>query len=198
MLQMKTSAFARYRDLIQTLCAEDFRQASQDEAHKRPIKHPGVNVLRKSLRSVRAKITGTDEARVSMRSKVWSSTIVWGPPSLWVTLNPADIQDPIAQVIAGADIDLDSFCNTSGPDYAQQTKNISSDPFASAKFFHFMINILLETMFGIKKTKNGVQRQAGVFGIIQGYIGTVEAQGRGTLHVHMLLWLKDMPTPSLI
>lgn len=31
-------------------------------------------------------------------------------------------------------------------------------------------------------------------GKVQSYIGTVEAQGRGTLHLHTLLWLKDAPT----
>ena len=34
------------------------------------------------------------------------------------------------------------------------------------------------------------KRETGILGVINGYIGTVEAQGQGTLHLHMLLWLK--------
>ncbi|KZT03540.1 uncharacterized protein LAESUDRAFT_636720, partial [Laetiporus sulphureus 93-53] len=34
----------------------------------------------------------------------------------------------------------------------------------------------------------------GVFGYVNAYFGTVESQGRGTLHLHMLIWLKDSPT----
>lgn len=34
----------------------------------------------------------------------------------------------------------------------------------------------------------------GILGEVEAYIGTVEAQGRGTLHLHMLLWLKGSKT----
>jgi len=33
----------------------------------------------------------------------------------------------------------------------------------------------------------------GIFGKIQSYIGMVEVQGRGTLHLYILLWLKNAP-----
>ena len=36
----------------------------------------------------------------------------------------------------------------------------------------------------------------GVFGPIKSYYGTVESQGRGSLHLHMLLWLNDTPSPA--
>jgi len=132
-----------------------------------------------------------------MRSKAWSTTAVFGPPSLWITLNPSD-QDPIAQVIAGTDIDLDDFDATAGPTAEQRAQNVASDPFASAKSFHFIINTILDVVFGIRRTPAGIERRQGVFGTVRAYIGTVEAQGRGTLHLHMLLWLKDAPTPSVM
>ena len=31
---------------------------------------------------------------------------------------------------------------------------------------------------------------------MEGYIGSVEAQGCGTLHLHILLWLKGAPMPT--
>ena len=34
----------------------------------------------------------------------------------------------------------------------------------------------------------------GIFGTVNCYIGTVEAQGCGTLHLHMLVWLQDAPS----
>jgi hypothetical protein len=33
----------------------------------------------------------------------------------------------------------------------------------------------------------------GVLGRVSGYFGVIEAQGRGSLHIHMLLWLKHAP-----
>ncbi|KIO26437.1 hypothetical protein M407DRAFT_52496, partial [Tulasnella calospora MUT 4182] len=36
----------------------------------------------------------------------------------------------------------------------------------------------------------------GLFGNCQGYYGTVEAQGKGTLHLHLLIWLEGHPNPQ--
>ncbi|KAH9889758.1 hypothetical protein C8Q73DRAFT_747544 [Cubamyces lactineus] len=36
----------------------------------------------------------------------------------------------------------------------------------------------------------------GLFGKCDAYFGTVEAQGRGTLHCHMLIWLEGHPSPQ--
>ncbi|KAJ7315564.1 hypothetical protein DFH08DRAFT_617235, partial [Mycena albidolilacea] len=36
----------------------------------------------------------------------------------------------------------------------------------------------------------------GLFSRCNGYYAMVEAQGRGTLHCHMLVWLEGNPTPQ--
>ena len=196
-LQIRKTAFIRHAELLRSLQPEDFKRASQEEVDGVPFSNNGVQALRQHLRAVRSKITGTDESRLSMRSKVWSTIVEFNPPSLWITINPSD-QDPIAQVIAGNNIDLDKFIATAGPESEERARSIASDPFASAKFFHFMINTLLDVVFGIRKTRFGIVRRPGAFGTVQAYIGTVEAQGRGTLHLHMLLWLKDAPPASVM
>ncbi|KAJ7148124.1 hypothetical protein C8R43DRAFT_863583, partial [Mycena crocata] len=38
----------------------------------------------------------------------------------------------------------------------------------------------------------------GVLGIVRGYYGTVEAQGRGTLHCHMMVWVAGSLNPNEI
>ncbi|KAF7301695.1 ATP-dependent DNA helicase [Mycena indigotica] len=55
--------------------------------------------------------------------------------------------------------------------------------------------VILEELFGIKvNTLGTIQRSCGVIGYVNGYIGTVEAQARGSLHLHLLLWLRGAPT----
>ena len=174
------------------------RQASKEELEKKPFSNEGIRLLRKNIHAVRGRIQGTDEARLSMRSKVWSTTLLFNPPSLWITINPADTQDPITQVLAGVDIDLDQFCKLSGPNSQERASNIAGDPYAAAKFFHFIIQVLLETVFGIKKTKYSIHRKEGAYGVVQAYLGAVEVQGQGTLHTHMLIWLKDAPTANVM
>ena len=114
-----------------------------------------------------------------------------GPPSLWITINPSDVGDPIAQVLAGKQIDLDDFEKTTGPNSLQHNLNIVGDPYAAAKFFHFVIAVLLKELFVIKAYVNGshVKRNDGIFGKVASYIGTVEAQGHGMLHLHIVVWL---------
>ena len=41
-----------------------------------------------------------------------------------------------------------------------------------------------------------VESEMGIFKLVNGYFGVVEAQGRGWLHIHMLLWLKNTPNAN--
>jgi hypothetical protein len=163
-----------------------------------PFSNAAVRALRRELVTVRTKVQGTDESRMGIRSKIWSTSLIFNPPSLWITINPPDTNDPIAQIFAGEEIDMDAFCNTAGPDSTSRSTTIAGDPYAAAHFFHFVIALVLETLFGIKGAKGNahVKRRAGVFGTVQAYIGTVEAQGRGTLHLHIILWLCGAPTAT--
>jgi len=122
--------------------------------------------------------------------------LIFNTPNVWITINLSDTQDPIAQVFCRTSIDLDEFSKTAGPTSNQRAENVASDPFASVRFFHVVIKIIIEELFGIKKRGNHIERKDGILGTVQCYIGTVEAQGRGSLHLHMLLWLKEAPPAS--
>lgn len=67
---------------------------------------------------------------------------------------------------------------------------------AAAAFFKLMVELVLETLFGIEVTRSRIRREVGVLGEIESYIGVVEAQGRGTLHLHILIWLKHSPSAA--
>ena len=197
-IQIKRSDFLKHERTIESLKPSDLTQAAGEEKRHVPFSNPAVRCLRKHISSTRAKVMGTDESRVSLRSKVWSLTAHIGPPSFWITVNPSDTGDPIAQVLAGADIDLDRFVSGRGPDATMRSNTIAGDPFAAAKYFHFIIDCVLEILFGVKAAKRGghVKRKTGVLGDMAAYIGAVEAQGRGTLHFHVIAWLKGSPTSS--
>ena len=137
---------------------------------------------------------GTDACRYNVCGQIWPTCLACGPPSLWVTINPSDIHDPIARVFTGADIDLDNFDPTVGPSADARTRAIARNPFAAAKFFHFTIDVILEALLQIKVTPFAVKAKKGVLGTMSAYVGCVESQGRGTLHLHMLLWLANTPT----
>lgn len=195
-LYVRKGASSRKHDLIANLKQADFRQASMEEANNVPFSNPTMSELRNDLSAVRSHVPGTDESRLSVRAQSWGNTLIFNGPNVWLTLNPADTQDPIAQIFAGADIDLDKFIKTAGPNHEQRTANITKDPYASAKFFHFVINLVLETLFGISAKQGKIHRRLGIYGQVNAYIGCVEAQGRGSLHLHLMLWLKDAPSKN--
>ena len=57
-----------------------------------------------------------------------------------------------------------------------------------------MITAILETLFQVKTTKYKVKSKMGILGLVSAYFRTVESQGRGTLHLHLLIWLKHAPS----
>lgn len=93
---------------------------------------------------------------------------------------------------------MNNFDAALGPDSAKRAQNIAKDPYAASKFFHFIIQTILETLFQVKVTSYQVKNGIGILGGISAYFGMVECQGRGTLHLHLLIWLKNTPSPDRI
>ena len=96
---------------------------------------------------------------------------------VWITINPANIHDPIAQVLAGETINLDQFNSLLGLDSQRQSENIASNPYAAARFFDLIIHAMLETLMGIKSHGSRVISEMGILGQVSAYFGVVEAQG---------------------
>jgi hypothetical protein len=195
---MQRQTFEREARVISSITTEKLELAKSEEDKGLPISDETVRTLKKHVHATAARVSGSDQSRYRLRSQIWSTSTVLGPPSLWITINPSDLHDPIAQIFAGEEINMDDFMATLGPDKARRAKNIADDPYAAAKFFHFMITTILETLFQVKVTSAQVKSGMGVFGRVAAYFGTVESQGRGTLHLHLLIWLKNVPSPDEI
>jgi len=176
-----------------SITVADLRQAEAEERRKEPISNIRVRALWKHVTAANGRVVGSDTARARYRGMIWGTCLVLGGPSLWLTINPVDVHDPIAQIFVGERIDLDNFNPHLGPDSSHCAENIASNPFAASEYFNFIVNTTLETLFGIKKQGPQTNSKVGVLGPLKGYFGVVEAQGRGSFHVHMLLWLANTP-----
>ncbi len=192
-VQIRRKAYEKDMRVLSTITTESLKRAAEQEAAKVPITDPAVLLLKRVIHGSAGRVQGTDAARYKIRGQIWSTCLSHGPPSMWITINPTDIHNPIAQVLAGQDIDLDRFLGSAGPSAVERAAIIALDPYAAARFFHFMIATILETLFQIKLTPFAVKSGSGVLGKTAAYVGTVESQGRGSLHLHMLLWLQDTP-----
>ncbi|KAJ6543482.1 hypothetical protein B0H10DRAFT_2389367 [Mycena sp. CBHHK59/15] len=192
-IQMRRKNFEKYARLMATITPEKLKQACREEEQKLPISDPAVQLLRQHVHSTVGRVKGSNQSRTIMRSQLWSTAVYMRPWNLWITINPTDIHDPIAQIFAGENIDLDNFIAALGPDSEKRAQNIAADPYAAAKFFHFMIRTILEILFGIEVTPFHVRSSMGILGEVAAYFGMVEAENRASLHLHMLISFKHAP-----
>jgi len=169
-LQVHKKTFHENEASFTHLTPEDLVIASHEEAQKTPPSNPTICSLRKHITAIHAKVIGTDKSRINIRTYIWGMTILKNPPSLWITINPSDTQDPIAQVLAGKEINLDDFDSTDGPDSFHCGIIIANDPYVAANFFHFIIKVIIEELMGIKIEKQGsIHHQEGIFRTVEGY-----------------------------
>lgn len=194
----KCQGNACHQNEIRNLKPVDFTKAALEERAHKPFSNPVMKALCWNLSSICAKVMGTDESHIKIRSLVWGMCVKINLPSIWLTLNPADTQDPIMQVLCRMEIDLDNF---NVRNHQLSDVHIAADPYASATYFHLIVNTaVLEKLLSIQgyKHKQKIICETGILGIVEGYIGTVEAQGRGFLHLHILLWLRGSPSSDIM
>lgn len=193
-LQMQRRNFEADARTLSTITYHDMEKAQAEEDHGQRISDPRVHLLKKHMFATSSRVMGSDHMRAGYRSQIWSTSIFLNPPTLWTTWNFCDIHDPLVQVLAGENINMDAFIRTAGPSAEKRAQNVAKNPYAAAKFFHFVSATMLRTLFGIYTKGGRVISQKSILGHLNGYFGVVEAQGRGTLHLHMMMWLKNAPT----
>jgi hypothetical protein len=107
-------------------------------------------------------------------------TVAENVPAFWLTINPADLRNPLVLKLAGIDISCDDL-STQARRIRQSTANMN--PVAVAQFFHQICGGVFEALLTVGKNKPGI------LGEISNYFGVVETNGRGMLHLHSLIWL---------
>ncbi|KAG8689870.1 hypothetical protein FRC11_000092, partial [Ceratobasidium sp. 423] len=172
---------------------EDYQKASQDEKKGVHNQDPRVGLLKKAIRVTMQKVMGTDASRALNHSKIWSTSLYLNPVNLWITLNFIDRHDPICQVFVGEQIDMDDLSRVLNLSATNRAINVAQDPFAATQFFFFLANVVLKTLFGFATDNQLAENEVGELGKGNTYFGAVEAQGRGSLHLHLMMWLANSP-----
>ena len=81
------------------------------------------------------------------------------------------------------------------PDHAARALRAATHPVACARMYGRMVDAIFEKLFGLssaertKKMHSPVEiRKKGLFGTPVAFYGITQAQARGALHLHTLLW----------
>ena len=169
-------------DLIKRLeTGEHINASVQNDAEKQCFR------LIHDLDAISGRMHGSTTSKKYMRNEIWSMINHIGSPSWYITLSPADIQHPISIYFASTD---NNFCPDL-PSYDERARLVCENPVAGARFFDFMVRTFIEEVLGV-----GNMQRDGFYGPTSGYYGTVEQQGRLTLHLHMLLWIRGNLNPE--
>ena len=169
--------------LIARLKANHSYQAESDE-EKRILKL--VTQVGASLHD----IPGTAGYKLKMRNEIRSLVAFRGTPAFFITLNPSDVNHPLVRLLTGDDIQLEAMEQGEELTEWQRRLTVSRNPAACARFFHAIISSFITVVLRYGK------KDRGIIGKCTAYYGSVEAQARGTLHCHMLVWIYGHPNPQ--
>ncbi|KAF5336784.1 hypothetical protein D9758_017713 [Tetrapyrgos nigripes] len=135
-----------------------------------------------------SRVQGSVTSKKHMRNEIWSLINKIGSPSWFITISPADVNHTICLYFA----DVDQEYKPEIQDKKLREHLIKQNPVAAARFFDFMVQAFIKHVLGVGSGHDGL------YGKTEAYYGTVEQQGRLTLHLHLLLWIKSSLSPQEI
>ena len=104
--------------------------------------------LMKQVNVVTSNVPGTSASRVTMQNEIRGLMIEKGMPSFFITINPADVYNPIVKFLGGGDIDLNNILPEQVPNYREQAILIAKNPFIAAKFFNIYMKAFISAVLG--------------------------------------------------
>ena len=182
-----------------------------------PEKRKMMAPLLSAIKVVGKENKGSVWSRGACRDEMLGLVTLKGLPSFFITLNPSDINNPlVAFWHAGEKIEfnLDTLMGNY-PSAQRRAEIVVEDPVHAAQMFNTTIKAFLASFFGFENIasdayrkemgeehiKGGPLLNGSIFTGVDShgcnaFYGTVECQGRGSLHLHLLLWIAGQINPE--
>ncbi len=136
-------------------------------------------------------VEGSATQKKYQRNEIRSLIYVKGVPVFFLTFAPVDFKHPLCLYLCGERVDLDSYSPLLR-NSDDRLRAIARNPVGAARFFDIMVKTFLKHVLRVDG------KRAGLLGTTDAYYGTVESQGRLTLHLHLLVWLLGSLSPQVI
>jgi len=179
-LLVKRQKWQSTKDDIASLTAEELQNAAKAIAKGEAINHPTIRRLLRDLTTIGTPVPLSFSQKLKMRSQIKGLIARYGMPAFWITINPSDLRNPIVLVLAGIEFPGDVLPTANA---AIRHAIATCNPAAVAEFFHHTCKGIFD---GLLRSHTG---HTGIFGQVSNHFGVVEANGRGMLHLHALVWL---------
>ena len=160
-----------------------------------------LKVLGPHIRVAGGQIPFSPGARSKCLGELLAMTHLYGLPSFFVTISPADLDavliielaKPAAQALSGDASAIRQSIRL--PDLADRAKLLAENPGHAAAVFHHLMEAISSALYrldpeaGRRKSNPPVsERECSILGIPVGFYGVYETQGRGSLHIHTAVW----------
>ena len=167
-----------------------------------------------------ADVIGTDGHRRLCRHEGVAYMAMLGPPVVFCTPNLADTKQMLLLVVQGVEVRLDASEADQAvlPRYRDMMQRLARDPVGQTLVFDLVMRLCFVHVFGIRRDclqnrrrgspsaprewyTDGVAASStglGIFGRVLAFRGEIEAQGRGSLDPHILVWLVAMAVAQLL
>ena len=99
------------------------------------------------VRVVTAHVPGSASAKTAMRNEIKALTVDQGLPHFYITINLADVYNPLVRFLAGKDIDPDTVL-PGDFDYFEQASIVAKNPFVASKFFNLFMKVFIQAVLG--------------------------------------------------
>ncbi|ETV63687.1 hypothetical protein H257_19383 [Aphanomyces astaci] len=160
---------------------------------KNKFVNKAVGALLRSVECSSSFVWGSNAERRMHRREAFATADRFGQPSL-ITPN---VDGTITLAYLAGGIQVKSLFDVQYlkymPDKATMQQLAMNDNMASATFFDRSIEAFIKVVVGFDKSTGQPRKTGGLFGHVKAYFGMVETQGRGTLHLHLLVWVYGAP-----
>ena len=122
---------------IQPLSSNDIEQALSNVSKNRysSTSNSALQNLLNHIKTVGGRVMGSAYSRTALRTRIHALIYNQGLPSIFLTLNPADIHSPVALYFAGAKLNLDNIQIEQLMTTYKRAEIVAAHPVATAKFF---------------------------------------------------------------
>ncbi|KAF9642417.1 hypothetical protein BDM02DRAFT_3105728, partial [Thelephora ganbajun] len=96
--------------------------------------------LMKEVKLISANVPGSAASRLTMWNEIRVNILSLGVPSFYITVNPADVYNPVVKFLSGHNIDIDNLMSHEVPTYWEQAKVVARNPCIAAEFFDTYLN----------------------------------------------------------
>ena len=102
-----------------------------------------INMLMRQIRTVGGNVMGSAYSRAALHTQIHALIFNQGLPSIFMTINTADIHSRVALYFAGVDLDLDIILPEAIPSTYERAQIIASHPVATAHFLMCLSHLYL-------------------------------------------------------